>query len=266
MSEPRILAVGSYEDTAIETLKVKGYSVEEVDPNVNGLDLDEFYKSPGTVSQSYDMILSVSVLEHVPDDRAFVRTLAALLAPGGVAILTVDFSNAYPMHGLKPDADHRLYTKKHLLDLMAAIPDCALIDPQSWDDGEDDFEFMGYHYAFASLVFRKLDTSPARHLSTIGGNAPWKALLRKEKTRMSDAQPLPAGNVPYVSPPTPVSRSVKRRVALAIYGFVRPVVHPIALRARAFLTADIHRRLDAMQAEHERLITLLDHIDSRGTK
>ena len=54
------------------------------------------------------------MLEHVADDEAFVRQAAALLAPGGIAIFTVDFSERYPETGLRPAADQRLYTQHDL--------------------------------------------------------------------------------------------------------------------------------------------------------
>jgi SAM-dependent methyltransferase len=163
--EPRILAIGSFEDTAVAVLKAKGFRIDEVDPNVNGLDLEEFYRLPNTVPQSYDLILCVSVLEHVANDEAFVRIVGDLLAPDGVAIFTVDLSNRYPVDGQKPAGNHRLYSAGDIRNrLMSAVPDCALLDYPCWDDGEDDFEYDGCRYSFASWVFRKLRLR--RHLVT----------------------------------------------------------------------------------------------------
>jgi len=36
----------------------------------------------------FDLVISLEVIEHVPDPRAFVATLASLLAPGGVLIVS----------------------------------------------------------------------------------------------------------------------------------------------------------------------------------
>jgi SAM-dependent methyltransferase len=176
--DPRILAVGSYEDTAVAALRAKGFRLDEVDPNVNGLDLDAFYCSAQATQQSYDLILCVSVLEHVEDDRRFMRMIGDLLAPGGIAIFTVDFSERYPTSGQKPVVDFRLYTNHDLNDrLMQALPDCVLLDVPSWRDGGDDFEYEGCRYSFASWVFTRLSSAQARYaypyLAREGG-APWK--------------------------------------------------------------------------------------------
>ncbi|MEA5411686.1 methyltransferase domain-containing protein [Synechococcus sp. BA-120 BA3] len=177
---PRILAVGAYEDTTVATLKALGYIVEEVDPLVNGLDLAGFYASNQGVPGSFDMVVCISVLEHVEDDETFMRMVADLLAPDGVAVFTVDFSNLYPEHGRKPSVDYLLYTSHDLGQrLMAAMPDCALLDPPDWDDGEDDFLLGDVRYAFASWVFRKLPADQLRHVlpDRIAAGAPWKAAL-----------------------------------------------------------------------------------------
>lgn len=177
---PRILAVGAYEDTTVATLKAVGYIVEEVDPLVNGLDLAGFYASNQGVLASFDMVVCISVLEHVEDDETFMRMVADLLAPDGVAVFTVDFSNLYPEHGRKPSVDYRLYTSHDLGHrLMAAMPDCALLDPPDWDDGEDDFQLGDVRYAFASWVFRKLPADQLRNVlpERIAAGTPWKAAL-----------------------------------------------------------------------------------------
>ena len=124
------------------------------------------------------------VLEHVGDDRAFIRMTADLLAPGGIAVFTVDFSNRYPSVGRKPAADFRLYTTVDLRDrLMAAAPDCGVIDTPSWQDGVDDFDYDDCCYAFASWVFRKLDTQSARGtvLDALVGTGHWKEQLLAQR-------------------------------------------------------------------------------------
>ena len=39
--------------------------------------------------QSFDLVVSSNVLEHVPDDAAVVRGFHRLLKPGGIAVVTV---------------------------------------------------------------------------------------------------------------------------------------------------------------------------------
>jgi FkbM family methyltransferase len=163
-SEPRILAVGSFEDTTVAVLRAKGFRLDEVDPNVNQRDLGTFFESDDAIVQSYDVVLCVSVLEHVENDGRFVRTIADLLAPGGVAIFTVDFSNLYPLTGRKPAVDQRLYTTSDIRDrLMSVLPDCGLLDFPGWNDGVDEFTFDGCDYSFASWVFRKFNPQVLRH-------------------------------------------------------------------------------------------------------
>jgi SAM-dependent methyltransferase len=181
---PRILVIGSYEDTACASLRALGYQLEEVDPQVNGRDLEAFYRAP-TSGAAFDLILCVSVLEHVVDDQSFVRQAAALLAPGGIAIFTVDFSERYPETRLRPAADQRLYTQHDLRTrLMEVIPDCALIDPPNWSDGAEDFEYEDCRYAFATWVFTRLRPAFARHAELTErklGGAPWKALAAADR-------------------------------------------------------------------------------------
>ncbi|MCC2102267.1 MAG: hypothetical protein KDJ12_15230, partial [Hyphomicrobiales bacterium] len=62
VENPRILAAGSFEDTAVEALKAQGYRVDAIDPNDNGMTLLEYYLSPEARLGSYDLALSVSVL------------------------------------------------------------------------------------------------------------------------------------------------------------------------------------------------------------
>lgn len=156
---PRMLAIGAYEDTTIVALKAEGYKIEEIDPNINGLDLATFYTLPSTRLGFYDLILCVSVLEHVENDEQFIAMVANLLAPGGTAIFTVDFSERYVETGVKPGADYRLYTSTDLIGrLMMCARDCVFVDPPNWAEGDDDFEFEGCHYSFATWVFRKLSS------------------------------------------------------------------------------------------------------------
>tara|TARA_R110002110_G_scaffold293607_1_gene507612 strand:- start:8486 stop:10576 length:2091 start_codon:yes stop_codon:yes gene_type:complete len=176
--QAKILAVGSYEDTACEVLRAKGYQLTEIDPGIN-VDLQDFFISEDGVPDSFDIVLCTSVLEHVDDDEAFVKQIATLIAPGGVGVFTVDFRDSYRVGDDKPNVDHRLYTIADFESrLLPAIPDCRLLGSHTWADGGEDFEFEGSHYSFASFVFEKFPTP--QKLFTMGGDkalstAAWKA-------------------------------------------------------------------------------------------
>jgi len=152
----KILCVGSYEDTASMALRKMGFYIEEVDPMINYY-LQEFYTKPSTRKNSYSIIFSTSVIEHEPDDESFIRCIAGLLAPGGLAILTCDYKERWKPEDPKPDVDARLYTKDDLeRRLPSYIPDCQLVDEPTWECPHPDFNYLGkYQYSFASFVIRK---------------------------------------------------------------------------------------------------------------
>ncbi|MFA6417350.1 MAG: methyltransferase domain-containing protein [Patescibacteria group bacterium] len=155
-SKPKILCVGSYEDTAAMSLKKMGFSLEEVDPMIN-YTLEEYATKPTTIPKSYDIIFSTSVIEHDPDDKAFIQALDKLLAPGGTVIITCDFQENWLPGKPKPDVDARLYTQYDLKNrLLSYMENCQLVDTPDWDCPNPDFNFLGkYQYAFASLVAKK---------------------------------------------------------------------------------------------------------------
>ena len=154
--QPKILCVGSYEDTAAATLKKLGYLMEEIDPVLN-YDLDSYFNQTSTVKGSYQVIFSTSVLEHVDNDELFIQQIVDLLAPGGVGILTCDYSDQYQSGDVIPDVDRRLYTQKDLKErILPLLKGCYLVDEPQWDCPNPDFVYAGkYCYTFATLVFQK---------------------------------------------------------------------------------------------------------------
>lgn len=71
-------------------------------------------------AQSQDLILLTDVLEHIEDDGATLRSLRALLAPGGRLLITVP---AYGFLWSRHDEEHehfRRYTRSGLATLLAA--------------------------------------------------------------------------------------------------------------------------------------------------
>ncbi len=154
-TSPKMLCVGSYDDTAATALKESGFRMDEVDPVFN-YDLNTFYSRPSTVKESYDIIFSTSVLEHVRDDELFITQVGQLLAPGGFAILTVDFNDSYTSGDPIPHEDFRLYTQKDFKHrLLPILKNCSLIDMPQWECPNPDFAYAGCRYTFATLVFKK---------------------------------------------------------------------------------------------------------------
>lgn len=155
-NKPKILCVGSYEDTASMYLRKMGLNVEEIDPMINYY-LQEFIDKPSTVANSYDIIFSTSVIEHDPDDETFVKCINNLMSPGGIAVITCDFKDDWRQGDLKPEVDARLYTQKDLKErLILQMPECDFVDTPDWNCPNPDFLFLGkYQYAFASFVVKK---------------------------------------------------------------------------------------------------------------
>ena len=157
IENPKILCVGSFEDSAAESLKLLGFKIEEIDPMIN-YDLDVFMTKPTTLKNSFDVIFSTSVIEHVEQDEKFIVQIASLLKKGGTAILTCDYSDAYKAGDPKPSVDFRLYTQKDLKErLLARLTNCKLIDEPQWNCPQPDFWYDGVNYTFASLALRKIN-------------------------------------------------------------------------------------------------------------
>ena len=152
---PKILCVGSHEDSAAAALKRIGYCMEEIDPAIN-CDLNVYFHKPSTIKGSYDIIFSTSVVEHVQNDELFMMQIAELLAPGGIAVLTCDYNDQYKPGDRIPGVDFRLYTQKDFKQrLLPLLKNCVLPDVPQWDCPNPDFIYEGCRYTFATFVFQK---------------------------------------------------------------------------------------------------------------
>lgn len=149
-----LLCVGSYEDTACETLIKLGYKITEIDPVIN-TDLLNYYNN--NMNKTYDIIFSTSVIEHVRNDEQFIDRICKLLKPKGYGILTCDFKNDYKKGDPKPGEDIRLYTKNDLLVRLNKIlktNKCSIYGNIDYDY-EPDFHYETHIYSFATYMFRK---------------------------------------------------------------------------------------------------------------
>lgn len=175
-TNPRILCIGSFEDSAAVALKRLGYALVEIDPAINKLDLNAFMNLPTTKPGTFDIVFSTSVLEHVRDDEKFVRQMADLLASKGVGLLTCDFMEGYKAGDPVIDGDYRFYTRQDLAQrLPANLDNCELVDAPDWDCVAPDFELGGFKYTFATLAFRKREGRDF-HVN-------WEALTPAEQAR-----------------------------------------------------------------------------------
>ncbi|MEG4912916.1 MULTISPECIES: methyltransferase domain-containing protein [unclassified Microcoleus] len=153
--KPKILCVGSHEDSAAAALKQVGYQLEEIDPAIN-CDLNTYFHKPSTIKGSYDIIFSTSVIEHVQNDELFLMQIAELLAPGGSAVLTCDYNDQYKPGDRIPGVDFRLYTQKDFKQrLLPLLKNCVFPDVPQWDCPKPDFIYEGCRYTFATFVFQK---------------------------------------------------------------------------------------------------------------
>lgn len=125
-----ILEVGAGTGSNIEMLQRFG-TVEAIEPDDEarafaegrtGLTLKGGYLPDGVRLEDgrYDLIVLLDVLEHIPEDRAALASLAAKLAPGGRLLLTVP---ALPALWSGHDVAHhhqRRYTRKALEKVVRA--------------------------------------------------------------------------------------------------------------------------------------------------
>ena len=155
-SNPKLLCVGSYEDTASMGLQKMGYAVEEIDPMINYF-LQDYITKPTTLKNYYDIVFSTSVIEHDPDDKSFLECVEQLLAPGGLAVITCDYKDGWQPGQPKPEVDARFYTKKDMEQRMLSyMPSCEFVDKGEWDCPNPDFFYLGkYNYTFATFTVRK---------------------------------------------------------------------------------------------------------------
>ncbi len=154
-SNPRILSVGCYEDTAFLGLKKLNIQMDGIDPIIN-YDLGTFMTKPGVLQRKYDIIFSTSVIEHVENDSKFVKEIAEMLQPGGFAVLTCDYKKDYKPGDKVPTVDFRFYTKNDLENrLPGNMKNCSIYGNHNWDHLQPDFWFGNINYTFATFVIQK---------------------------------------------------------------------------------------------------------------
>jgi hypothetical protein len=152
-----VLSAGSWEDNATEVLKLIGYNVIDVDPQIN-TDLKTYFDQHPEIHGNLDAVVSTSVIEHVEKDEEFIDCICKLIKSGGYGIVTMDYNNGYLNGGVsKPVEDVRLYTEYDLrirLNSVLEENNCELLEANY--EGENDFCYCGHWYTFATFVFKKI--------------------------------------------------------------------------------------------------------------
>jgi SAM-dependent methyltransferase len=149
----QILCVGAHADPVPITLRALGYSVISIDPTFNYSLAEYKAQDPGC----FGGIISTSVIEHVQDDEQFISDICALLAPGGLAILTCDFLDSFKAGDPVPLTALRLYTSHDIqirLRTVMARSNTYIYGECDYT-GRDNFEHNGCSYSFASFLMRK---------------------------------------------------------------------------------------------------------------
>lgn len=148
------LDIGGAGSPLCTILAKRGWGCVLLDPAAGTASIEEYAKA---VAPFADACFSVSVLEHVRGEVAFLAACVKALAPGGLLFLTVD-AWAPPV-GVTTDEGHyhwmreRLYTPVMLEGLICEIRTLGL---RSF--GEVDLTWHGptvFNYGFCSLAFVK---------------------------------------------------------------------------------------------------------------
>lgn len=149
-----VLVIGANEDPTGPALSKLGFDVELSDPVLDGRDMAAVYDQ-FKGNKEFDLVLSISVIEHASNPEEFVQQMTGLLAPGGVAFLTADYKAAWkagdPIHSLGA----QMFTAEGMWNLvLSRAPETHLLGGPMWEDYEGDeyFEFEGHRYVFASFA------------------------------------------------------------------------------------------------------------------
>lgn len=148
----KILCVGAYEDVISVCLKSIGIYVEEVDPNLNYA-LEDFIKKPSQKNEKYDLIYSISVIEHIYDDLNILKICEEKLNKGGLQFHTVDYRKN---NGLIPKTHYRVYNNDSINSLVKNIKNSKSYGITDYSNAKHDFFYNDIHYNFASITLKKL--------------------------------------------------------------------------------------------------------------
>ena len=147
----KILCVGAYEDIVATSLKRIGIYVEEVDPNLN-YGLEDFIKKPSQKNVKYDLIYSISVLEHIFDDLNILKICEQKLKRGGLQFHTVDFRE---LNGATPRTHYKVYDSSSINYLIKKVDHSSPFGSIDYTNAKHDFFYNDIHYNFASITLKR---------------------------------------------------------------------------------------------------------------
>lgn len=129
-------------------------------PGYEGLSWDvRSAENLGFPDGSFDVVMCISVIEHMPDDRPALTELQRVTKPGGYLLLSFDFTghNQAPTHH-----QERLYTASDVQAIADHLTDCEPIEPLDYSYDGDHIACYGCPgcvYNGALIILRKNEGS-----------------------------------------------------------------------------------------------------------
>jgi len=166
-----IIDVGGAGSTLSAIISTLGHNVTVVDINPSGADLVKSFRDLGYLNvfwipgpaealpyrdQGFDCVMSISVIEHIPDDRSALEEMVRVLKPGGYLVLSFDF-----VKEARPSTiyQERFYTQDSVEEMITYLSARDLSPIEPWD-----YSYAGEHIAWgdplcvyngAMLILRK---------------------------------------------------------------------------------------------------------------
>jgi len=135
----RVLEIGCSEGRILYELKLRGHEVlgYECNEQVAALASNTFsipiageaFAAPKVAGRSFDLVLAYHILEHVADIVAMVRDIAAVMKPGGKAVIEVPIETVYD----NPDHVH-FFTCQSIRLLLGRLFETVELSPNGFVD------------------------------------------------------------------------------------------------------------------------------------
>ncbi len=157
-----ILDIGGAGSLLGATLAKEGYAITQVDPHSSIHSVNRQNPVLGTTmtaiqsnvfnfntEEKYNVVMAISVMEHVPNDMEFIHRAAGYVANKGLLIITTDFHKTgkarLPWH-------MRTYNEEMLMNIASSMKDFSVYKTKS---DYSYYEENVNNYTFASLILEK---------------------------------------------------------------------------------------------------------------